>query len=74
MSSNDSLTDKEKSMFITLYGDAPADDGTHSRLAKLFLTSMAPGTVIILRTTPTQTCVIMDGLDNFVCCFRGKMG
>ena len=45
MSSNDSLTDKEKSMFITLYGDAPVDDGIHSRLAKLFLTSMAPGTV-----------------------------
>ena len=52
MSSNDSLTDKEKSMFKTLYGDAPIDDGIHSRLAKLFLTSMAPGTVIILRNTP----------------------
>ena len=40
-----SLTDKEVSMFATLYGDIRVDEGIHSRLAKLFLTSMAPGTV-----------------------------
>ena len=39
------LTDKEASMFATLYGDVRVDEGIHTRLAKLFLTSMAPGTV-----------------------------
>ena len=43
--SNVVLTDKETSMFATLYGDVRVDEGIHSRLAKLFLTSMAPGTV-----------------------------
>ena len=43
--SNVNLTDKEASMFATLYGDVQVDEGVHSRLAKLFFTSMAPGTV-----------------------------
>ena len=43
--SNVTLTDKEASMFATLYGDVQVDEGVHSRLAKLFFTSMAPGTV-----------------------------
>ena len=43
--SNVVLTDKETSMFATLYGDVRVDEGIHSSLAKLFLTSMAPGMV-----------------------------
>ena len=39
------LNDKELSMMATLYGDVQVDEGVSSRLAKLFLTSMAPGTV-----------------------------
>lgn len=43
--SNVVLTDKETSMFATLYGDVRVDEGIHNRLAKLFFISMAPGTV-----------------------------